>query len=187
MKLDISFAGWLLALVSFLVGTILPVIYRRISFNGFVIKNITSNRLFIQIDEQIGTGNFYVLLIFKYLNSNKESVLVEDIQPVFSQIRGSSLKLINSFHENITDKDSIEILKNINNESGSKQLTQILSAIPMIVKTNDEKSFAHLFEVHSSLKDVGKIFDDYILKNGLEINAKVNGKLRKYEFHIDYV
>ena len=38
MQFDVPVAGWILSVITFIVGTIVPVVWQRISYDGISIK-----------------------------------------------------------------------------------------------------------------------------------------------------
>lgn len=76
MKMDIPAAGWILSVVSFLAGTVVPTVYNKISFDGLSVQQAHVKAFTREKDLNVVVFS----TVIKIANAKKESVIVEVIK-----------------------------------------------------------------------------------------------------------
>jgi hypothetical protein len=180
MTFDISLAGWLLSVTTFLLGTILPFLYSRLSFDGFSIKQIFDLQATVQ-DEQ-NRDKLAFCIILKMANVQKASVLIDAIRVDKQKIDINGVSFDYAGHE-IRAHQSLAEMIHLPPSSSA----QPLDYLPLVLKADDEKILAFAVNYKCSEKerhDTSTLFHNYVARNGLRISFRVNGRYRNYQLHL---
>jgi hypothetical protein len=92
MNIDVSLAGWILSVITFILGTIVPAIFQRFSYQGVGIKQPIDIRAVFQSLEDAKKAQIRFLAIIKIANAEKDSVLLDEIRIPSPQIRDVKFK-----------------------------------------------------------------------------------------------
>lgn len=80
--MDINFYSLILAVISFVIGTLVPIFYRRFSYEGLSIQQPFPVDILISVesDEKNHISHHVFVTVVKIANSQKDSALIDDIQ-----------------------------------------------------------------------------------------------------------
>ncbi len=197
MKIDIPAAGWILSVVSFLAGTVVPTVYEKISFDGLSVQQLP-------IKSVVGAninGNPNVVVfstVIKIANAKKESVIVEGIEahsitlPTFSfQPVGIEFKVVGK-DESFGLPPAEPQAWFSTSKSPPFTVPSFLGVFdtdhpPIIVKPDEEKVLAVGVRFSYSTTGTGgasSALFDYIERAGLPVQIEINGKYRSFTLRI---
>jgi hypothetical protein len=83
-KFDVPLAGWLLSLAAFVLGTVVPPIYNRLTFDGVIVGEIA------ELNYIEGSQDVYLALNVKVANVTKGVIAIETVE---TNARGLSTKV----------------------------------------------------------------------------------------------
>ena len=180
MSLNIPLAGWILSVIAFLVGSIPPIIYRRLSYDGISLKQLYSTRAVLQQPHQLDSGSVTFSTIIKIANARKESLLLDNITVSSLSVSGIEFRLIGT---------NLHFLRadEIPHFPFADTPDWVSNDFPLIIKSDEEKIIGIDFLFQSSLidsKDVTHILFDHIGTRSLPVRFKINGKYRDYVVRI---
>jgi hypothetical protein len=198
MKIDIPLAGWILSVATFLLGTILPVVYGKFAFDGISVHQVSKVRS-VYTDLEQGTNAFSTLL--KVANVNKEAIVVEGLDAPELSVSGFSFKPLQTEFKLFTEGDTIALPSShpivLLNPDGSTT-TNIPESVkpvsedfpPLIIKSNEGKLLGitiyfgcRQFEKKNE-RTIREALYNYIIDNGLRIRIRINGKYRPFKLQI---
>jgi hypothetical protein len=200
MNFDVSLAGWVLSIISFILGTITPALYRRLFHEGFAIRQFmqmtvltptfTSNKKGKQ-----GYGVVVFSTLLKIANVQKESILINDIKVrpfkvdsiTFEQFEGalgSEFQFVGPGEAVTLPPSMAEEVESTTEEVKSKTG---VDGPPFIIKTDEEKVMA----VGIRFTYTPNISEDIAIRamtkhisKGLRVSFQVNGKYRSFMLRI---
>jgi len=181
MKFDVSLAGWILAVVSFFIGTIVPVVYGKFTFEGISIKQPYELRVFRQNDDQKENNEMIFSTLLKFANATSSSILVDEIKLNPSVIHGIQFYIQNVSFKSFTPEGQYSFHVPLSDEKDVA-----LNYLPFIVKSNEEKSMVMEFKIKATTEKRNIAFNElskYGEKNGLLVGFRINGKYRSYTLY----
>jgi hypothetical protein len=198
MKIDIPLAGWILSVATFLLGTILPVVYGRFAFDGISVQQLSNVRS-VSTDLEQGTNEFSTLL--KVANVNRDAIVVEGLGAPDISVSGFSFKPLRTEFKFFTKGETIALPPShpivLLNPDGSTT-TNIPESVkpvaadfpPLIIKSNEDKLLGitiyfacRQFEKKNE-RAIREALYNYIVENGLGIRIRINGKYRPLKLQI---
>ena len=180
MNFDIPLAGWLLSVITFGMGTILPFLYSRFFHEGISIQQYDI-RATNQDENDKKEKQIIFSTVIKFANAQKESILLEGINTFLVKSEKNNFKPVN-FQLSIRDpKEQIYLPPRIEPDV-------IFDHLPILIKSDEEKIIAIGFKFqYTNLVDDENIvheFGQYIEKHGLPVAFRINGKYRKYAMKV---
>ncbi len=176
MNIDIPLAGWLLSIITFMLGTITPFLYQRFFHEGIAVRQAYDVRATTQDETEKHQGKVIFSTIVKFANAQKEAILLDGIEV-------SSITTEGVYFQSIGFKLKV-------NEPGDQiylppQTTpdQALDYLPLLIKSNEERIIAIGFSFRYNPKeDKGAVvkLSNYVEKQGLKVAFRINGKYRDY-------
>lgn len=196
MKIDIPLAGYILSVATFLLGTIVPALYARLSYDGFSVQQ-NSNIRSVSVDQKL--ASFSTLL--KVANVKKEAVLIEGLSAPPVNVSGFSFTPVRTEFkffargETIALPPSNPIIVVMPDGSSTTDLPKSVVPVfedlpPLVVKSDEDKLFGITIYFACPQAEKGKEGEaskalySYVVKNGLPIHMKVNGKYREFTLRI---
>jgi hypothetical protein len=180
MRLDIPLAGWILSVLTFLVGSIIPILYRRLSYDGISLKQPYCLRAVLQKEQQRESGTITFSTLIKIANARRESLLMENIYVPSLSVSGIRFRSLGtSLH--FLRADEIPRLPFSDSDNW------IPNAFPLIVRSDEERNIGIDFLFQCSSRDTDHITDtlsNHISAKGLPIRFTINGKYRDYVVRI---
>ncbi len=182
MDIDISSVSWVLPVLTFLAGTVVPLVYKKLSFDGLVVKSLIDKVLPISFDENSKGKTNYYLMVLKYVNAKQQSFIVEEVNPIFDRSGDRGANKIASFAEIMEDGSPLKILSRHNSPHSVNiepdKISLDLNPLPFLIKGQSDVTVAHLFKVLCSEGDRSSMVEN---KNEMiDVQIKVNGKFRSY-------
>jgi len=90
-SLNVPVAGWLLSVVTFLLGSVIQPIYNRLTFDGISVAQLQRLEVAYTYD-----GVFEVSTVLKIVNSNKEPVVIEAVSGQIETFSPAPLKFLSA-------------------------------------------------------------------------------------------
>jgi hypothetical protein len=179
MSIDIPLAGWVLSASSFVVGTLIPIIYRRLSHEGMSIKQFLDVRAVTQESSQEKASHVVFSTLLKMANARKETVLLDEIKVATVAVSAARYEL---------SKVTIKLHKEPTNihlppETGDEEL----DFLPTLVRPDEERIIALGLTFRytpRNLENPTALLADWISDHGLEVFFRINGKYRSYTLRI---
>lgn len=182
MNFDIPLAGWVRSAIAFVLGTIVPILYSRLYYEGISIKQ-RNDRLVSQEENEKGEILPVFSTIFNIANVKKESVLIDNIR-----IKPPSFKLndiafeLNRIDLKFYQPDADKYLP------PSNAPDRRLDNLPLIVKPDEIKICGigvwFQYTPPNNSDNATKFLADFIEAKGLHIAFRINGKYRDYLLQI---
>jgi hypothetical protein len=180
MDFNIPLAGWILSLIAFLVGTILPVLYRKYSYDGISLKQLNILRAVLQTGYQRESGAATVSTLIKLANARKDSLLLENITVPSIKTAGVRFRSLGTCLHFLR-ADEVPHLP------FSDSLNWVPNDFPLIVESDEEKIIGIDFLFQTLPEDtdnITNVLSNHIAANGLPIRFTINGKYRDYVVRI---
>lgn len=176
MNLDIPLAAWLLSVVTFVLGTITPFLYRRFFYEGFSVKQVHDIRAITQNENEKSLDELVFSTIVKLANAQKGTVLLDSVEVPSLNSGGIYFDPIGFDLKIYEPKAQIHLPPNTDPDG-------TLDYLPLLVKPDQERIIAIGIRFHHNSKDdtdaVLKL-SDYIENQGLKVAFRINGKYRNY-------
>lgn len=197
MNIDVGLGTLLLAVISFIIGTLVPTIFRRLSYEGLSIRQPFQMDIVTGGTSDSSNRTVYVTVV-KIANARGESALIDDIQLALPTKDNIDTRLTEIVLRVLSPGDAIyapldanvQIISNgaeiIRKEyrfpEGSSWVfidKPLFSYLPFIVKANEELLVAIQFPLSMAVKKVlmGSI------NTPRKLVFRVNGKYRTYAVH----
>jgi hypothetical protein len=80
MEIDIPLAGWVLSVVTFALGTVFPVVFRRLSYEGLSLRQPFDILAVSQNDEDQRRCELVFSTLVKVANAGKDSLIIDHIE-----------------------------------------------------------------------------------------------------------
>ena len=180
MMFDIPLAKLLLAILSFIAGTIVPVLYRKLSFEGVAIKQPFPFRAVRQDDRDREHHEILFGTVVKVANVRKESLLIDEISLSGLDANGARFSPKRQAYEFIKPGEDFVFPLSFKQDRSQRYL-------PIIIKPDEEWTLAieTYFEYSPEpTKDPVDILARKIESDGLRISFRINGKYRAYSLRI---
>lgn len=183
--MDIELADWVLAVVSFVTGTIVPVLYGRLSYEGVSLRQPFDVRGVFQDQSNKRRGELVFATIVKIVNAQEKSLIIDDIQG--AAVRASTL----SFEYVGVDLRASEPDGPVHLPPHSAENAR-LDYLPLLVKSNTERLVSlgiwFRYAPMGSSPQAGDIsptdaFMEVASGPGLRVRFRINGKYRGYVLH----
>jgi hypothetical protein len=195
MKIDIPAAGWILSVVSFLAGTVVPTVYEKISFDGLSVRQLPIKS--VNTIDIFGKHNFVVFsTVIKIANARKESVIVEGIQAPSISLPTFSFQPVGTEFKIVTRNESFglppaEPQAWFSGDTSPAATSSVMGSFadnpPIIVKGDEEKLLAVGVRFSYSGTGTGEASSalfDYVDRAGLPVQIEINGKYRSFTLRI---
>lgn len=205
MKIDISLAGWILSLATFLCGTVVIPLYQRFSFDGFSVQQLSTIRS-VSGDPSQHIVHFSTLL--KVANVRKDATIIEGLKAPEIRVPGFSFEPSYTEFKFFGPGETIAlppsdpvivVLPNrsvvLRDQSATTGIAQTVAPVfadfpPLIVKSGDDKLLG--ITIYFSFKEAeagkeneaGKALYNHIVREGLPIRLSINGKYRRFTLQI---
>jgi hypothetical protein len=182
MKFDVSLAGWILAVITFFAGTIIPVIYQKFSFEGVSIRQPVELRIFVQDEEQKKKDEIIFSTILKFANATNSSVLIDEIILNPSIINNISFTLQEVKFKDFSPGKTYSFSVPLSDEKGVA-----LNYLPFIIKSAEERAAVVEFQIAYPAENrdsAFKVLTEYAENNGLMVDIRLNGKYRSYRLNV---
>ena len=182
MQFNVPLARWIPAVISFVAGSIVPVIYSKLSYEGVSIKQPYELRAFVQNKEQKNRSEIIFSTILKFANATKSSVLIDEVNLNPSSINGIEFAIQKVSFKEFTPGEQYSFHVPLADEKGVA-----LNYLPFIVKSNEERALVIEFIISYSKEKRASAFEvlsQHAEANGLLINIRVNGKFRNYVLNV---
>jgi hypothetical protein len=173
----IPLAGWILSVVTFAAGTLIPFVYQRVSHEGFSMRQ--PQDVFFMNVQNGNTLTFGILL--KITNARKDSLILEDI--VVSEIVDGSQKFtpVGIDVRALKDEETVTFPIPMRYSSTDQ--------VPLLIRGESERliELQIWFRSEPGMKDP-HTFADLLLKqvmqHGLTMACRLDGKNRTYTVNI---
>lgn len=170
--MDIPLATWILALVTFAVGTITPFIYRRVFHGGMSILPFD-----IKVARKDDHSNaIEVGRVLHMANASARSILIDGVKPPNLKVGNAVWRAGSVVFVDVTESKTIHIPLRDSDPS---------TVLPFILKSDEVKVLALQYtlrrpegENDSSADDVDRALDD-VWKDS-KIRLRINGIFRRY-------
>ena len=196
MKINIPLAGYILSLATFILGTIVPALYDRVSYDGFSVQQ-NSNIRSVSVDHKLAT--FSTLL--KVANVKKGAVLIEGLDAPPITVSGFSFRPLRTEFKFFARGEIIALPPSnpiIVVLPGGGSTTDVPKSVgpvfedlpPIIVKSDEDKLLGITIHFACPEAEEGKETEasnalySYVAKNGLPIRMRINGKYRGFTLRI---
>jgi hypothetical protein len=176
--MDIPLAGWLLSVLSFIAGTIVLVVYRRISYEGICFRQPADIRAVTQDTEQRKRRVVIFSAVVKVANAMKESAILEDISVDRIGMARLQFEPI-GIDVNLLDPGTPIRIPPETEATGSNQL-------PALVKADSERMIVlgiWFRYTGDDPDDAVSVLTETIEKTGVRVLFRINGKDRSYALH----
>ena len=191
-KFNVPLAGWILSVLTFVLGVIAPFVYSKFTYDGISVRPLDNIRSVYGYQGQ-PLVNFSTLV--KVANSNKESVIIDSVDvPKKVSIPGCTLKssrielkfFVPGEETVLPPSNPVVILVPSGNADRRSQLQPIFQDyLPLILKSGEDKLLGITFYfTYSDDNDknlgnrvVPELFN-YLEHEGLPIKIGINGKYR---------
>jgi hypothetical protein len=176
--MDISLAGWLLSLISFIVGTIIPSIYYRYSYDEISVKQL-SVMTSLAPEKYSKTSEFYMTIIFKIVNARNNSIIIDKITAENFIYKGE--KIIPLEIDGLYIHDINKPLRiPIDHDLVKKNIKEIL---PIIITANTENIYRvdvyyDLKEKYKKIKTYREIASNAFNPKRINLSMRINGKYK---------
>ncbi|MGP0020942.1 MAG: hypothetical protein ACLPHP_20405 [Candidatus Sulfotelmatobacter sp.] len=196
MKIDIPLAGYILSVATFLLGTIVPALYAKFSYDGFSVQQ-NSNIRSVSADQKRAT--FSTLL--KVANVNQDAVLIEGLDAPAVSVPGFSFTPVRTEFKFFARGETIGLPPSnpiivVLPDGGSttdlpKSVVPVFEDLPPLVVKSDEDKLLGI-TIHFACPEAEKgregeassALYSYVVKNGLPIHMRINGKYRGFTLRI---
>ena len=175
--MDMPLAGWLLSALSFVAGTVVPVLYRRLSYDGICFRQPADIRAVTQGEGDAVRRLVTFSTVVKVANSNKASAILEDITVKLSRELSRQFKSV-GVDVNLLEPGSSVHLPPERDPSGTNQL-------PALIKSDSERIIALgiLFRYSGNDPNPVGVLANAIRETGIRVLFRINGKDRGYLLH----
>jgi len=176
MAIDIPLAGWILSVVTFVLGTIAPFLYRRFIHEGISVQQAYDVRATTQDDNEKEKGEVIFSTIVKFANAQKETVLLDGVNASSVTTDGIEFEPIGFELKVYEPKAQIYLPPHTTPD-------QILDYLPLLIKSDEERIIAIGFRFRYKPKNDENapfVFGNYIERQGLKVAFRINGKYRNY-------
>lgn len=180
MSLDISFAGWLLAVVTFLLGTITPFLYRRFFHEGISIQPAYDVRATTQDDSDKAKSQVVFSTIVKIANAGKNTLLLDGIEVASVTSKGITFEPRGVEIRIYEPKTEIYLPPHTAPDN-------LLDYLPLLVKSDEERILGIGFRFRYSPQEssgAGFKLSDFVEEQGLNVSFRINGKNRTYVLRV---
>jgi hypothetical protein len=187
-KFNVSFAGWILSALTFVLGVIVPFVYGKFTYDGISVRPLDNIRSVSGYRDQ-PVVHFSTLL--KVANATKESVMIDGVDsPGTVDIPGFSLtsqrielKLFAPGEAAVLPPSHPQVILEPDGYAVTCPSLQPVfrDFLPVIVKSNEDKLLGVTFYFTYSGNALEKVVDElgrYLEQKGLPIKVKINGKYR---------
>ena len=211
MKFNISLAGWILSLATFISGSVLYPLYLHLSFDGFSVQQTSMVRSVSQ-DPAQPIVHFSTLL--KVANARKYAVLIEELKaPDKIKVPGFCFVPYYTEFKFFTPNETIALppsgpiievlpgrgavlLSDLQRESaGTTGPTPTAAPVlpdlpPLLVKSGEEKLLGVTIYFSFTSSEPGKVNEahqalyNHIMSEGLPIRLGINGEYRRFKLQI---
>lgn len=165
-----------MSLVTFLLGTVTPFIYRRFFHEGISVQQAFDVRAVTQEEFEKNQSEVIFSTIVKFANAQKETVLLDGVEVSSVKAHGIQFDPIGVELKVYEPKTAIYLPPHTTPDN-------VLDYLPLLVKSNEERIIAIGFRFRYSSKDSeevnSKLFE-YIEENNLKVSFRINGKYRNY-------
>lgn len=183
--MHLEFADWILAAVSFVAGTIVPVIYARLTFDAISLRQPFDVRGVFQDERDKRRKELVFSTLVKIANAQGKPLIIDDIRA-------------DSVHGQTTDFEFIGIDLRASKPGGAFHLpphsfqNNALDYLPLLIKDNSECIITlGIWFRYSELVNRPDTSDstptDALMQMaeepGLKVHFRINGKYRRYVLH----
>ena len=198
MKINVPLAGWILSVVAFLLGTIVPAIYKRFSYDGISVQQLSNIR---SVSAFPGQKTVYFSTLLKVANVDKQAIVIEGLDAAKIAVPGFSLELLRTEFKFFARGEIIALPAShpiVLLQPDGNTTTDIPESVrpvfedfpPLIVKSDEDKLLGITMYFDCPEVEKGKeggVVDalyNYILHNGLPIRLHINGRYRSFTLRI---
>lgn|SRR5262249_11016627 len=179
MSLDIPLAGWILSVITFVVGSILPILYRRFVYEGVAIRQPVLFRGIHQSEKGIIT----FITRVKIANVQKDPVMLDVIRLPKIVTRNIVFFPKGNLEVSILEKSDISYYVPL-----SIKPNYIPEHLPLIVRAGETQLIDFGFDYtykpnaadNAAADNVVDIFSGHVEQKGLPVGFRINGKYRDY-------
>src|SRR4051794_40103704 len=170
--LDIPLVGWLLSVAAFLTGTIVPMLHRRFSHEGLVVRQWVGYRG-ISCDAE--SGDIQFTMVFKVANASRSTAMIDEAELGSERVGDLRLEPLSAtFHISPVDR---------------QDFSHVLEAqifFPMLVRPDTEMIL--LADLHYRLPAFSPAELDQVMfrlaSATVPLTLRINGKSRKYRLSL---
>lgn len=183
--MDLKLADFVLAIVSFIAGVIVPFVYRRFFFGDLSLKQPFDFRAVFQDKEGRERHQFVFCTIVKLANSSTNSFIIDDIRADSANTKAAKHECVGVDLKTSSPKESLQFP--LYKQEGANLTPQDLDHLPFLVKANTELLISlGLWFRYAALETGGTTFnptDDFMTvarDPGIVVGFRINGKYREY-------
>jgi hypothetical protein len=179
VQLDIPLAGWVLSVLTFAAGTIVPVIFRRLSYEGLSVKQPLDVRAVFQDDDSQRRSELVFGTLVKIANAGKDALIIDDIQTGSLEGFGGRFTPIG------VDVKAYDPHQTIRVPPSPASPEEDPDYMPLLIKDETERllSLGLWFRYSQSMSEVVDQFGQLAADPGIKVHFRINGKYRPYVLH----
>lgn len=173
-------ADSVLAIVSFFVGTIVPVLYRKLMYEGISLKQPFDVRGVFEDHESRNRHQLVFSTVVKLANGTKESLIIDDIQAQSVSTQAAKYDYVGIDLKTTKPGEAFRL-------PPQTQIDSTLDYLPLLVKDNTESLITiglwfryAIASTHDSMLNATDDFMAAVAAEGIAVTFRVNGKYRNY-------
>lgn len=185
-KFNIPLAGWILSLFTFIAGTVVPVAYNRLSYDGFSVREPQD---VLSVGPADAFGRYVVGTVLKVVNARKDSAILEEINvPDFAISGGIPSRPADTQEFEAVGVDVRALQDNEPWGFPIKPRNTSQDQLPLLIHGESERLVQLQVWVRSSYfrKDpsTSGLLLEYVRSHGLPIILRLDGKNRNYTIQL---
>jgi hypothetical protein len=164
--MDVAVGGLILALVSFLAGTIAPAIYARLAHSGISIRAVG-----FQVGAPIEATTAYYALIIKAANATGRSVLLDDVRINPFEVHGVTYRPTVTQLVDVTGRTNLVV-------PTSRDEDPHIDVLPLVLKSDE----ARVYILEATLRGDAPHGGDFFVEDfeTVSIDFRINGIYRNF-------
>jgi hypothetical protein len=182
--MDLELADWMLAVVSFMTGTIVPVVYGRLTYEGVSLRQPFDVRGVFQDEKNRQRSELVFSTVVKIVNAQEKSLIIDDIQGAPIMASGIKFEFVGLDLRTSEPGDALHLPPHTEGVQ--------LDYLPLLIKGNTERLITlgiwFRYTTDGFLSE-GRdatptdVFMGAATEPGLKMSFRINGKYRGYVLH----